>query len=150
MAYVKIRPRRSTAAEWEYDNPVLAEAEMAIEVPVTGVGTGFVNVKFGDGVTHWKDLPYGLVGNPKSGYDENYLVLENRLNSIESYINQINSKLVVSSPNISIINLDGTVMTGEMTIASDSDIKILDARTKSLEDEIESLQTILLLLDDVS
>ena len=60
MAYVRIRPRRSTAEEWEYNNPILAEGEMGIEVPPTGVGTGTVQVKFGDGVTAWKDLPYGL------------------------------------------------------------------------------------------
>ena len=60
MAYVRIRPRRSTAEEWEYNNPILAEGEMGIEVPVTGVGTGTVKIKFGDGVTAWKDLPYGI------------------------------------------------------------------------------------------
>lgn len=60
MAYVKIRPRRSTAEEWEYYNPILAEGEMGVEVPPTGVGTGTVQVKFGDGVTPWKQLPYGL------------------------------------------------------------------------------------------
>ena len=60
MAYVRIRPRRSTAEEWEYNNPILAEGEMGIEVPPTGVGTGIVQIKFGDGVTSWKDLPYGI------------------------------------------------------------------------------------------
>ena len=60
MAYVRIRPRRSTAEEWEYYNPILAEGEMGVEVPPTGVGTGTVQIKFGDGVTPWKDLPYGL------------------------------------------------------------------------------------------
>ena len=60
MAYVRIRPRRSTRDEWEYYNPVLAEGEMGVEVPPTGVGTGTVQIKFGDGVTPWKDLPYGL------------------------------------------------------------------------------------------
>lgn len=60
MAYVRIRPRRSTAEEWEYNNPILAEGEMGVEVPPTGVGTGTVQVKFGDGVTPWKDLPYGI------------------------------------------------------------------------------------------
>ena len=59
MAYVRIRPRRSTAEEWEYYNPILAEGEMGVEVPPTGVGTGTVQIKFGDGVTPWKQLPYG-------------------------------------------------------------------------------------------
>ena len=60
MAYVRIRPRRSTAEEWDYHNPILAEGEMGVEVPPTGVGTGTVKIKFGDGVTAWRDLPYGL------------------------------------------------------------------------------------------
>ena len=60
MAYVRIRPRRSTLEEWNYHNPILAEGEMGVEVPNTGVGTGVVKVKFGDGVTAWKDLPYGI------------------------------------------------------------------------------------------
>ena len=63
MAHVRIRPRRSTKAEWEYDNPVLAEGEMGIEVPSTGVGTGLINAKFGDGVRAWNDLPYGIINN---------------------------------------------------------------------------------------
>ena len=60
MAYVKLRPRRSTKAQWEYANPILSEGEMAVEVPDTGVGTGLVNFKFGDGVTPWNNLPYGF------------------------------------------------------------------------------------------
>ena len=60
MAYVRIRPRRSTLEEWNYHNPILAEGEMGVEVPNSGVGTGVVKVKFGDGVTAWKDLPYGI------------------------------------------------------------------------------------------
>lgn len=60
MAYVRIRPRRSTAEEWEYNNPILAEGEMGVEVPPTGVGTGTVKIKFGDGVLPWNELPYGI------------------------------------------------------------------------------------------
>ena len=61
MAYAKIRPRRGTATQWVTANPVLAEGEMGIEVPDTGVGTGTVKFKFGDGVTAWNDLPYGML-----------------------------------------------------------------------------------------
>lgn len=148
MAYVKMRPRRSTAAQWEYDNPVLAEGELAIEVPLTGVGTGFVNVKFGDGVTHWNDIPYALLGNPDGDSGE-YSNLESRLTSIETFITDITPRLAVSSPNVTVLTLDGEVV-DDVMLASTSDTKILDARTKALEDEIASLQTVLLLLDDVS
>lgn len=60
MAYVKLRPRRSTAAQWEYANPILSEGEFAVEVPDTGVGTGLINIKIGDGVTSWNNLPYAF------------------------------------------------------------------------------------------
>ena len=60
VGYTYIRPRRDTASAWTTANPVLAEGEIGIEVPDTGVGSGIVKIKFGDGVTAWKDLPYGL------------------------------------------------------------------------------------------
>lgn len=60
MAYVKIRPRRGTKAQWESDNPILSEGEMGIEYPMSGVGTGKINIKLGDGITPWIDLPYAI------------------------------------------------------------------------------------------
>ena len=65
MSFAKIRPRRGTASQWNNANPILAEGEIGIEVPSTGVGTGNVKIKFGDGSTHWNDLPYGVdtIGN---------------------------------------------------------------------------------------
>ena len=61
MSFAKIRPRRGTASEWSSVNPILAEGEEGIEVPESGVGTGKVKIKYGDGVKHWNDLPYGVV-----------------------------------------------------------------------------------------
>lgn len=61
MAYAKIRPRRGTATQWATANPVLMEGEQGIEVPDSGIGTGIVKMKFGDGVTAWNDLPYGVL-----------------------------------------------------------------------------------------
>lgn len=60
MSYAKICPRRSTKTKWELDNPILLSGEMGIENPDTGTGTGLVKIKFGDGITPWNDLPYGL------------------------------------------------------------------------------------------
>ena len=60
MSFAKIRPRRGTANQWNNANPILAEGEIGIEVPSTGVGTGTVKIKFGDGSSHWNDLPYGI------------------------------------------------------------------------------------------
>ena len=56
----KIRPRRGTAAQWHLYNTILAEGEMGIEYPDTGLGTGEVKIKFGDGSTPWNDLEYGV------------------------------------------------------------------------------------------
>ena len=61
MAYAKIRPRRGTATQWRTANPVLLEGEQGIEVPDSGIGTGVVKIKFGDGVSAWNDLPYGVL-----------------------------------------------------------------------------------------
>ena len=58
--FAKLRPRRSTKAEWESINPVLKEGEMGIEVPDTGVGTGLCKFKIGDGYKKWLDLPYAF------------------------------------------------------------------------------------------
>jgi len=61
--YAKIRPRRSTTTEWSVMNPVLAEGELGIEVPDSGVGTGLCKFKLGDGYTQWNDLPYAFDAN---------------------------------------------------------------------------------------
>ena len=60
--FAKLRPRRSTKAEWETINPILKEGEMGIEVPDTGVGTGLCKFKLGDGYNKWSDLPYAFDG----------------------------------------------------------------------------------------
>lgn len=63
MGYAKFRPRRSTELEWSLINPVLAEGELIMVLPDTGAGTGLVNMKMGDGIHHYNDLPYSF--NPK-------------------------------------------------------------------------------------
>lgn len=53
-AVARVRPirlRRNWAAQWRMENPVLAAAEIGVELD-----TG--RFKIGDGVTRWKDLPY--------------------------------------------------------------------------------------------
>ena len=63
MSNVRIRHRSSTSAEWNLSNPILAAREIAFEHPSTGIGTGKVKVKQGDGVTSWRDLPYCITGD---------------------------------------------------------------------------------------
>jgi hypothetical protein len=60
MAYARIRPRRGTLYEWSTTNPVLAEGELVIEVPESGVGTGLSKFKIGDGFKKYNDLPYAF------------------------------------------------------------------------------------------
>jgi len=60
MAFVKIKPRRGTNAEWEAANPILENGELGIVVPDTGTGTGTIKMKIGDGVHNYTSLPYAL------------------------------------------------------------------------------------------
>lgn len=82
MAYAKIMPRRGTSYDWNTINPVLAEGELAIEVPDSGVGTGFSKFKIGDGVTPWDALPYAFDGSAASSIDggspTNYSIIQLR------------------------------------------------------------------------
>ena len=95
MAVVKIRPRRSTPAEWEYDNPVLAEGEMGVETPITGVGTGYVKVKFGDGVTAWNDLPYGIIGESGGSAGE-VATLKEQVEELKATVEELKAIVVVT------------------------------------------------------
>lgn len=64
--FVKIRPRRSTKAEWEVVDPVLKEGEFAIELPDAGAGSGLCKMKIGDGYTKWSELGYAMDPNAAS------------------------------------------------------------------------------------
>lgn len=61
MSFYRIRPRAGTATQWELVNPVLGEREIGFEVPESGVGSGNVKMKMGDGVTTWNELPYAIL-----------------------------------------------------------------------------------------
>lgn len=90
MAYVKIRPRRGTASAWEYANPILAEGEMAFEVPDTGVGTGLINIKQGDGQTAWVNLPYAFNG---ASLDSKVNTLANTVATFDGRINSLSAQV---------------------------------------------------------
>lgn len=62
MAYNIIRPRRGIKSLWQqYKNRIYKQGEMLVESPESGVGSGPVNVKFGDGVTDYEHLPYAIM-----------------------------------------------------------------------------------------
>ena len=51
----RIQLRRGTYSEWQEENPVLLEGEVAIELDA------YRNrIKIGDGITPWNSLPYFL------------------------------------------------------------------------------------------
>lgn len=109
MSFAKIRPRRGTASQWATIDPVLAEGEIGIEVPDSGVGTGAVNIKFGDGVKKWSELPYGIANVlTKSDVVDN--LLSNRVD------------LPVSANQVRIVN--------EKANNIDNRVGLLEARTK--------------------
>lgn len=62
MAYAKIRPRRGTEYEFSVYNPVLANGEIVLVYPDSGIGTGLSKFKVGDGVTDYVNLPYAFDG----------------------------------------------------------------------------------------
>ncbi len=52
-----IQPRRGTSDQWTSANPILAVGEMGYE-------TDTRKFKYGDGLSNWSDLPYGIgIGN---------------------------------------------------------------------------------------
>lgn len=61
MAYNIIRPRRGIKSMWDqFKSRVYKQGEMLVESPESGVGTGPVNIKFGDGVSSYENLPYAV------------------------------------------------------------------------------------------
>lgn len=108
MSFAKIRPRRGTATQWTTANPILAEGEIGIEVPDSGVGTGIVKMKFGDGVTAWNDLPYGVVEPLTSGDIVNNAVTDNSkkvvsasvAKDLQDQINLVNKTVDTTNDNI--------------------------------------------------
>lgn len=61
MAYKIIRPRHGIKSLWNtYKSRIYKLGEMLVESPDSGVGSGHVNIKFGDGVTDYENLPYAV------------------------------------------------------------------------------------------
>lgn len=58
--------RRGTAAQWTAADPVLAAGELGIELAVTPGDPS--QVKVGDGVTAWTDLPYLTASTEDTGW----------------------------------------------------------------------------------
>lgn len=143
MAYVKIRPRRGTASQWEYANPILSEGEMAFEVPDTGVGTGLINIKQGDGQNSWNNLPYAFNGGvlnqrvtdlseTVASYDAAITSLTTKVNTMEISVKNIRKIEIQSSDPVEEdlilgeiwINTD--MVTGSMYITDPNGVQITE------------------------
>ena len=140
MAYCKIRPRRGSQSQWEYANPILAEGEMAFEVPETGVGTGAINIKQGDGQTAWVNLPYALnaaslnnkvddLANTVATYDATITRLDNDVANMKEEVQHIR-KIDIQST-----EPDSDLVLGQIWINSDmvTGSLVLSPSTVSLE-----------------
>lgn len=57
MDFVRTRQRRGTAEQWSSVNPILESGEVGFESDTT-------NLKVGDGLTRWVNLPYVAEGVP--------------------------------------------------------------------------------------
>lgn len=58
MAYIQLKLRNGTAAEWSAANPILANSEMGVESDTR-------LHKIGDGITAWNSLAYGGLEGPQ-------------------------------------------------------------------------------------
>ena len=67
MAY-KLKPKRGSKARAEELNILLDAGEIFLEKPENGLGTGPGNIKVGDGVTRYADLPY-FIASESISYD---------------------------------------------------------------------------------
>jgi len=54
---VQIQLRRGTASQWTTADPILALAEVGVEIDTN-------QFKIGDGESAWSDLPYGGIAGP--------------------------------------------------------------------------------------
>ena len=64
-----LRPRRGKKTTAIAEDIVLARGEFFLENPETGTGTGFGNIKIGDGTTPYSELPYFINGStPGTAY----------------------------------------------------------------------------------
>lgn len=61
MAGSRIQLRRGNALFWEDENPILRQGEPGYEKNTR-------RMKIGDGVTHWRELPYFTAPGASSSY----------------------------------------------------------------------------------
>lgn len=131
-----IQLRRDTKANWEKYNPVLAAGEIAVQ-------TDTFQIKVGDGLTHWADLPFvsfGFLDRPYEylntqsitsiTYDSNNMATEidfaNGAKELFTY--DSNGNLT----EMDVTDTDGTTVLYKETYSYDTDGRLI-SETRSFE-----------------
>jgi len=135
----QIQIRRDTAANWTAANPVLAQAEIGIELD--GLGTPLVLQKIGNGVAAWNDLPYQESGGGVETVSGDGVDNTDPDNPVLSFPNPSDIGLGnvdnTSDADKPISNATQTELDDK---ASDSDLTTLGNRVTTNEGDIETLQ----------
>jgi len=111
---IRIQIRRDTAANWQANNPILAEGELGIELDTT-------LMKVGDGVTAWNDLGYINEGDMfTSIYDKNK-------NGIVDNAEKVNNMVPFAIQTITGTNVDWNIATyAKITLTADVTLTFTD------------------------
>lgn len=96
-----IQNRRDTKANWETNNPVLAEGEIGLVLDDKN------SYKVGDGTTKWNDLPLrGYNGNivNELGDNENSVISQKGITKVLKHIVGNNNKIEVGTTNFGVLD----------------------------------------------
>lgn len=96
-----IQNRRDTKANWETNNPVLAEGEIGLVLDDKN------SYKVGDGVTKWNDLPLrGYNGNiaQELGDDANAVISQKGITDVLKYLVGNDNKIEVGTSNFGVLD----------------------------------------------
>ena len=96
-----VQNKRDTKANWEANNPVLAEGEIGLVLDDKN------SYKVGDGVTKWNDLPLrGYNGNivSKFGDDFNSVISQGGITNLLKYIVGNDNKIEIGGSNFDVLD----------------------------------------------
>ena len=130
----RMQQRRGTAQQWTDADPILASGEIGFETDTT-------KFKIGDGVNHWSDLTYYVSADGIADLVDGAPELLNTLNELAAAIGDDPTFVsTVTNGLASKLDLDGGIMTGDLTL-SGAPTSNLHAATKAYVDsEITSQQ----------
>jgi hypothetical protein len=113
----KIKSRRGSYEQWYQANPVLEDGEIA----AVSSGQNAGNIKVGDGITPWRDLPFSGGGGSSGGGSSNYNDLSNKpqIGGVTLSGNQTPAALGLATP---------ALVTAEQTRASQAEADLNSAK----------------------